>query len=408
MFLNNKKFLLGVLGVFSLVLGFWLLLAPGAEAAPIEAEFIRIKIDSTSGGDGKTQLFNFFATDNGSFNDFFITGHYYIDTSTDPDTEYPDYTCGLLLTEEFGFGFNDDDYILWAKKGTILGEKGSLFADVTNYKACCKESNMFSDACTINTNGNCESKVYTDANYVFQKAYGTLNEDKCADDVNVAPCDNTPDTCCALSKEHSTGKYEFEYQALCSDTGKWILADGEALCASDGTYDYKFTGLDDGTGTWTKCAAGCTDGVCGGGGEICDNDDILDPGEQCDKNQLGGKTCVTQGFTGGILKCKTDCTFDTSGCIGEGGGEGGGIIFRPPGKYKDLLELVDAIVSALFYIAAAVAILLLVIAGFLFLTVGGDPQKMNTAKTLVFYTLLGLMIILLSKAIAAVIKFAVS
>jgi hypothetical protein len=48
--------------------------------------------------------------------------------------------------------------------------------------------------------------------------------------------------------------------------------------------------------------------------QLCGNDKI-DPGEQCDQSNLNGKTCVTQGFVGGTLKCGAGCSFDTSGCF---------------------------------------------------------------------------------------------
>jgi len=50
------------------------------------------------------------------------------------------------------------------------------------------------------------------------------------------------------------------------------------------------------------CRAGCGDGVVGAG-------------EQCDRNDLGGATCVSQGFAGGTLACDpTTCAFDTAAC----------------------------------------------------------------------------------------------
>jgi cysteine-rich repeat protein len=52
---------------------------------------------------------------------------------------------------------------------------------------------------------------------------------------------------------------------------------------------------------------------CGGGGQICGNN-IREGTEACDGVALGGETCISQGFTGGTLKCKADCTFDTSSC----------------------------------------------------------------------------------------------
>ncbi len=45
---------------------------------------------------------------------------------------------------------------------------------------------------------------------------------------------------------------------------------------------------------------------------LCGNG-TLDPVELCDGQLFGGKTCKTQGFTGGALKC-TGCKLDTQGC----------------------------------------------------------------------------------------------
>jgi hypothetical protein len=41
-------------------------------------------------------------------------------------------------------------------------------------------------------------------------------------------------------------------------------------------------------------------------------------GEDCDGSDLNGQTCKSQGFTGGSLKCKSNCLFDTSACTGTG------------------------------------------------------------------------------------------
>jgi|GEM_PF-3685396 len=46
---------------------------------------------------------------------------------------------------------------------------------------------------------------------------------------------------------------------------------------------------------------------------VC-GDGQRDPGEDCDGNDLGGASCRTRGFNGGILYCWSDCTYDTGGC----------------------------------------------------------------------------------------------
>jgi formylglycine-generating enzyme required for sulfatase activity len=48
-------------------------------------------------------------------------------------------------------------------------------------------------------------------------------------------------------------------------------------------------------------------------------DGIMNGNEQCDGDDLGDGTCIDQGFSGGlILGCKSDCTFDYSGCTTKG------------------------------------------------------------------------------------------
>lgn len=46
---------------------------------------------------------------------------------------------------------------------------------------------------------------------------------------------------------------------------------------------------------------------------ICGNDN-LDPFEACDGDDLGGATCVSQGFPGGTLACDANCVLDETMC----------------------------------------------------------------------------------------------
>lgn len=68
---------------------------------------------------------------------------------------------------------------------------------------------------------------------------------------------------------------------------------------------------DDGDGRFD-----CADSDCLGtvlcGGMKCGNG-MLDPGEDCDADNLDGRTCITQGFVTGTLAC-TGCQIDTSHC----------------------------------------------------------------------------------------------
>lgn len=54
-------------------------------------------------------------------------------------------------------------------------------------------------------------------------------------------------------------------------------------------------------------------------------DGFIDPEESCDGNDnLGGATCVTQGFASGSLTCSATCTYVTTSCVTASGGGGGG------------------------------------------------------------------------------------
>lgn len=46
-------------------------------------------------------------------------------------------------------------------------------------------------------------------------------------------------------------------------------------------------------------------------------DGVRNGGEQCDGNDVGAATCVSQGFDLGTLGCSPGCTFDVSGCMDD-------------------------------------------------------------------------------------------
>jgi Regulator of chromosome condensation (RCC1) repeat len=78
----------------------------------------------------------------------------------------------------------------------------------------------------------------------------------------------------------------------CSSLG---YHDGEILCKSDCFLDI------------SDCEI---NGRCGDG-------TIQTEYEQCDMQEIGSNTCISEGYTGGgTLSCDSECTFDYSGCLG--------------------------------------------------------------------------------------------
>jgi hypothetical protein len=82
-------------------------------------------------------------------------------------------------------------------------------------------------------------------------------------------------------------------------------------------------------------------------------DGFLDPGEECDKSELGGQTCLSLGhYIDGQLSCHSDCSFDTAEC---GGFCGDGILETDHGELCDLFELNDQTCQTMVTVAATAA-----------------------------------------------------
>lgn len=80
------------------------------------------------------------------------------------------------------------------------------------------------------------------------------------------------------------------------------------------------------------------------------------------------------------------------------------VSIQNPLKYGTVPEVIAAIANFVFIIAIPITSLMVVIGGVMFMISGGDPKKVEQAKKLLLYAVIGLAIILLSKTIAAVIE----
>jgi len=80
------------------------------------------------------------------------------------------------------------------------------------------------------------------------------------------------------------------------------------------------------------------------------------------------------------------------------------IEFQNPLEYGTFDELVTAIISFIFKIAVVVTPLMVMIGAFFLLTAAGDPKKVGTGKTIISYALIGLVIIMLARALIYMIE----
>jgi hypothetical protein len=82
----------------------------------------------------------------------------------------------------------------------------------------------------------------------------------------------------------------------------------------------------------------------------------------------------------------------------------GAICIENPLTVESFEELINNIINFIFYFALAFAPLMFIIAGFYFITAAGEPEKIKTAQTIIWYTVIGLAIVILAKGIIVVIK----
>lgn len=83
---------------------------------------------------------------------------------------------------------------------------------------------------------------------------------------------------------------------------------------------------------------------------------------------------------------------------------GGEICIENPLCAQNFEDLILAIANFIFWVATALAPLMIIIAAFYFLTSAGNPQQIATAKRIILYTVIGWGIILISRGIIAVIR----
>jgi hypothetical protein len=77
---------------------------------------------------------------------------------------------------------------------------------------------------------------------------------------------------------------------------------------------------------------------------------------------------------------------------------------EPPIEHETFEDLIGAIISFIFTIALVLAPLLIIIGGFYFVAAAGDAKKIETGKRIILYTLIGFLIILISRGLVEVIK----
>lgn len=69
-----------------------------------------------------------------------------------------------------------------------------------------------------------------------------------------------------------------------------------------------------------------------------------------------------------------------------------------------LMELVETIVNWITIFVLAIAVLMLIIAGFMWMTAGGSQDKVDTARRMLIYSLIGIAIVVAAQGLVMLIK----
>jgi ABC-type microcin C transport system permease subunit YejE len=78
---------------------------------------------------------------------------------------------------------------------------------------------------------------------------------------------------------------------------------------------------------------------------------------------------------------------------------------NPLGEDTNVKDILNRVADWLFRIAIVVVPLMIIWAGFVFVTAGGDPKKVSNAKQILLYAIVGFVVILLARGIVGAIKY---
>lgn len=136
---------------------------------------------------------------------------------------------------------------------------------------------------------------------------------------------------------------------------------------------------------------GCPEGmVCTNKGKCIDiSSTPFTRGEQGSGNTGGASS---SGKTGS-QNCSDVCKGDTTGlCI--------------PNPLTDctIIDFLNRVIDWLIYISLFVAVVMVIYAGILYVTGGGNTEKVKRATHTLIYALVGLAVVLLSKALAEIVR----
>jgi len=160
--------------------------------------------------------------------------------------------------------------------------------------------------------------------------------------------------------------------------------------------NFSIAACTDDSGCGTKCAGGlvykykCSNGNC-----------VNDLTTYWCENDCCNNFCQRDYGATGYCSSNSSCA---CGIVPSTYCSGNAVCIENPLQADTLEEIVDNIINFVFKIAIIVVPIMATIAGFMFVTSGGNPEKYNKARDLLIWTAIGLAVVLLSKGASSIIN----
>ncbi len=84
------------------------------------------------------------------------------------------------------------------------------------------------------------------------------------------------------------------------------------------------------------------------------------------------------------------------------GADDGGLV--NPLRYAEIDKIIVAFADLIFDLALVVAPILVLIAGFLFVTAAGNPERIKKARDILMYTAIGLFVVIFARGLVAMLE----
>jgi len=75
-----------------------------------------------------------------------------------------------------------------------------------------------------------------------------------------------------------------------------------------------------------------------------------------------------------------------------------------PLKHESFEELLNAIIDFIFYLAIVIAPIMITVAGFYFITAAGEVEKIERAKKIILWVMIGLLVVFCAKGLVSLFQ----